>query len=52
MVGVVGPRTCLCVVLNAEDGFLTVSDGRDGSIVEIEMGDFDLIRRKGIRIES
>ena len=43
MVCVVGPRTCLWVVLNAEDGFLTVSDGRDGSIVEIEMGDLDLI---------
>ena len=52
MVCIVGPRACLWVVLNAKDGFLTVGDGRDGSIVEIEMGDIDLIRRKGIRIES
>ena len=52
MVCIVGPRACFWVVLNAKDGFLTVGDGRDGSIVEIEMGDIDLIRRKGIRIES
>ena len=43
MVRIMGTRTCLWVVLNTKDGFLTVGDGRNGSIVEIEMGDLDLI---------
>ena len=47
-----GTWTCFGVVLNTEDWLLTVGDGRNGSIVEIEMGDLDLIRSQGIRIQS
>jgi hypothetical protein len=52
MVCVVGTRTGFWVVLNAKDWFLTMGDSRDSSIVEIQMGDINLIGRQGLRIQS
>ena len=52
MVCVVGTRTGFWVVLNAKDWFLTMGDSRNSSIVEIQMGDINLIGLQGLRIQS
>ena len=49
---VVRTRTGFWVVLNTKDWFLTMGDSRDSSIVEIQMGDINLIGLQGLRIQS
>ena len=44
MVSVMGTRAGLRVVLDPEHRLVAVGHGRNGSVVEIEVGDLDLLR--------
>jgi len=52
MVGIVGARTGLWVVLHPEDRLLAMGKGRNGSIVEIQMGDLHLIGRERVSVQG
>src|SRR5579864_587914 len=46
VVGVVRPRRCLRMILHREHGPLLVAKPLDGSVVQIDVSDFDVVRKR------
>ena len=45
VIGIMGSWTGFGVVLHSENGLMTMGEGGDGAVVEIEMGHLHAVRR-------
>ena len=52
MIGIVGSRTCLRVILHTKQRLLPMGHRCNGAVVEIEMGHFDAVSWEAGRIQG